>query len=125
MNDTLAWIESHVLRTGKTTSMAVLTDLWRENGNQVHALAPSAQAAKQLGEDIDAEATALASLTYRWRGTVGNHPGDISALGVEISAGDMLLVDEAGMATTDDLAAIVEIATATGGSCEWSEIPTS
>lgn len=100
--------------TGKTTSMAVLTDLWREAGSQVHALAPSAQAAKQLGEDIDAEATTLASLTYRWRGTVGNRPGDISALGMDISAGDMLLVDEAGMATTDDLAAIVEIAAATG-----------
>lgn len=100
--------------TGKTTSMSVLTDLWREAGHQVHALAPSAQAAKQLGEDIDAEATTLASVTYRWRGTVGNRPRDISALGVDISAGDMLLVDEAGMATTDDLAAIVEIATATG-----------
>lgn len=100
--------------TGKTASMAVLADVWRSQDRQVIALAPSAAAAKQLGGDISATGHTLASLTYRWRGKVGDRPGDVSALGVHINPGDLLLVDEAGMATTDDLAAVTEIASATG-----------
>ncbi|AGF73883.1 hypothetical protein A605_14567 (plasmid) [Corynebacterium halotolerans YIM 70093 = DSM 44683] len=101
--------------TGKTASMAVVADLWRGEGHQVHALAPSARAAQQLGDDIGEKARTLASLTYRWRGELPGIPAhDAQALGVSITPGDMLLVDEAGMATTADLAALTEIAQATG-----------
>lgn len=104
--------------TGKTASMAVVADTWRNSGKQVFALAPSAVAAKTLGEDINETGHTLASLTYRWRGKIGSSPKNADAIqraiGKTIRPGDMLLVDEAGMASTDDLAAIVEIADETG-----------
>ncbi|WP_165858042.1 MobF family relaxase [Corynebacterium alimapuense] len=100
--------------TGKTASMAMVADIWRAHHRDVIALAPSATAAQQLGSDIDTPGMTLASLTYRWRGIVGDHPRSVEHLGCEINPGDMLLLDEAGMATTADLAALTDIATATG-----------
>jgi len=100
--------------TGKTASMSVVSTVWKSQGHNVIGLAPSAAAAKNLSEDIDTDAFTLASLTYRWRGIVGDNPRDVSALGIDINPGDMLLIDEAGMATTADLAAITEIAQETG-----------
>ena len=100
--------------TGKTASMAVVADAWKNEGHKVLGLAPSARAAQQLGQDAKIDAHTLAALTYRWRGVIGDSPRDINNLGVEINAGDMLLVDEAGMATTADLAALTEIADETG-----------
>lgn len=100
--------------TGKTASMAVVSTIWKNQGHNVIGLAPSAAAAKNLAEDIGTDAFTLASVTYRWRGMVGDNPRDISALGIDIHPGDMLLIDEAGMATTADLAAITEIAQETG-----------
>lgn len=100
--------------TGKTASMAVVARIWQDQGHQVIAMAPSATAAQTLGEDIGAQGRTLASLTYRWRGMVGDHPRSVDHLGVSLQPGDMLLLDEAGMATTADLAALVEIAQATG-----------
>lgn len=95
--------------TGKTASMAVVADIWKARGHNVLALAPSAQAAHNLGADINTEGRTLASLTYTWREnkTLDNLP-------VTITPGDMLIVDEAGMATTADIASIVEIAHASG-----------
>lgn len=100
--------------TGKTASMAVVADGWKSQDRNVIGLAPSARAAQQLGHDAGIEAQTLAALTYKWRGIVGDSPRDVSNLGVEINPGDMLMVDEAGMATTADLAALVEIADETG-----------
>lgn len=104
--------------TGKTASMAVVADVWRRAGHNVIALAPSAVAAQTLGTDIGGHGHTLASLTYRWRGIVGETPRSVASLETElghaINPGDMLLVDEAGMATTADLAAIAEIARETG-----------
>ena len=100
--------------TGKTASMAVVADAWKNQNRQVIGLAPSARAARQLGQDADITAQTLAALTYRWRGIIGDSPRDTSKLGIEINPGDMLLVDEAGMATTADLAALTEIADETG-----------
>ncbi|AJK70173.1 MobF family relaxase [Corynebacterium marinum] len=100
--------------TGKTASMAVVARIWQDQGHQVIALAPSATAAQQLGHDINTPAHTLASLTYRWRGMVGDHPRSLDHLGITLKPGDMLLLDEAGMATTADLAALVEIAQASG-----------
>lgn len=100
--------------TGKTASMAVVARVWEAQGHRVIGCAPSAAAAENLAGDIGTQAHTLASMTYRWRGLVGDSPRDVAALGVDINPGDMLLIDEAGMATTADLAAIVEIAEATG-----------
>ena len=99
--------------TGKTTSMQAVTKAWQSSGRQVIALAPSSVAAETLGEEIGARGHTLASLTYRWRGKMA-HMGfaarDAGTLPVTIQPGAMLLLDEAAMASTKDVAALVEIA---------------
>ncbi|MBB1049175.1 relaxase domain-containing protein [Dietzia cercidiphylli] len=99
--------------TGKTTSMKAVTAAWQASGRQVIALAPSAVAADTLGEEIGAEGRTLASLTYRWRGKMeymGYAPRNPEGLPIAIEPGAMLLLDEAAMASTKDVAALVEIA---------------
>ncbi len=95
--------------TGKTASMQVLAMVWHERGNAVHALAPSAAAAAVLGDDIGVEGRTIDSLTRAWR---AHH--SVENLPVHINRGDMLLVDEAGMSSTENLATLTEIAQATG-----------
>ena len=101
--------------TGKTASMKVVVDTWQSTGRNVHGLAPSAAAASVLAEETGADSHTIDSLVFTWR---GHHPtkpgGDPAALPVTINPGDMLLVDEAGMASTDQLAALTEIAEQTG-----------
>ena len=68
-----------------------------------------------LGEEIGCEATTIDKLTFTWRGQHSQLPGhDLDALEIKIQPGDMLLVDEAGMASTQNLAALVEIAKESG-----------
>jgi conjugative relaxase-like TrwC/TraI family protein len=101
--------------TGKTTSMKVLADIWRSDGHNVIALSTQRTAARGLADEIDAEGYTLDSLTRPWRGEFdGTDAKDLTGLPVDIHPGDMLLVDEAGMASTDNLAAITEIAQSSG-----------
>lgn len=101
--------------TGKTTSMKVLADIWRQDGHKVIALSTQRTAAKGLADEIDADGYTLDSLTRPWRGEFdGTDAKDLTGLPVSIEPGDMLLVDEAGMASTDNLAAITDIAEASG-----------
>ncbi|GAA1718413.1 MobF family relaxase [Dietzia cercidiphylli] len=101
--------------TGKTASMKIVADTWQETGRKAIGLAPSAAAASVLSEDIHAPAHTIDSLTFTWRGLHPNQPGQtLSALPVQINPGDMLLVDEAGMASTENLAALTEIAAESG-----------
>ncbi|MFI2562215.1 MobF family relaxase [Nocardia farcinica] len=95
--------------TGKTTSMKAVVQAWRAEGHNVIALAPSAVAAETLGTEVGTTGLTLASLTYPWRGVVGGRPGTLPT-GIDITPGTMLLVDEASLASTLDLAAIVDIA---------------
>ncbi|MCD2158195.1 AAA family ATPase, partial [Rhodococcus cerastii] len=99
--------------TGKTRSMKAVTDTWRNAGYEVIALAPSAVAAEMLGEEIGVPAHTLATLTYPWRGVDGNAPRSLPEH-IAIPAGTMLLVDEASLASTKDLAAITDIAATQG-----------
>lgn len=99
--------------TGKTTSMAAVADAWTSSGRRVIGFAPSAVAAENLRQDIDADTYTLAAFTYRWRGKMehmGFAPRSPESLPTRIRAGDMLLVDEAAMASTKDLHALYEIA---------------
>jgi len=101
--------------TGKTTSMQIVADVWRTQGRNVVGLAPSAAAAGVLGDELGVDAHTIDSLSFIWRGRHPNKPGgSLAALPIEINPGDMLLVDEAGMATTDNLAALAEIADQSG-----------
>ena len=101
--------------TGKTTSMKVLAELWRDDGHEVYALSTQRSAAKNLAGEIGATPYTLDALTKPWRGEYDQVAArDIRGLPVNLKPGDMLLVDEAGMASTDNLAAITEIAHSTG-----------
>lgn len=102
--------------TGKTASMRVVADAWKAEGHQVHALSTSKNAANILAGDIGAhDGHTIDSLTYTWRGRHDKATAkDVSKLPIELAAGDMLLVDEAGMAGTDNLAALTEIARESG-----------
>lgn len=86
--------------SGKTTAAAVVARSWESTGARVLALGPSAQAAEVLGEKLGVEGRTIADVLTRDR--VGIPTG--------IRAGDMLLVDEAGMASARDLADLTRIA---------------
>ncbi|MBM7231084.1 relaxase domain-containing protein [Dietzia cinnamea] len=101
--------------TGKTASMKLVAAAWQDEGRNVIGLAPSAAAASVLEDEIGARSHTIDSLTFTWRGLHPSQPGKtLSALPVQITPGDMLLVDEAGMSSTENLAALTEIAAASG-----------
>ncbi|MFC4859248.1 MobF family relaxase [Actinophytocola glycyrrhizae] len=75
---------------GKSTVMAAVRAAWETTGGRVHGYAPSAAAASVLGDDLGVRADTLHSLLEARR-----HGATI-----DVRAGDMLLVDEAGMAGT-------------------------
>ena len=92
--------------SGKSTAMAELAAIVTATGHRVVAAAPSAVAAQELGDKIGAPATTIAKLLHTAR-----HQG---AEATGLRAGDMLLVDEAGMASTRDLDQLVALASMQG-----------
>ncbi len=103
--------------TGKTTSMKLVCDLWTDQGRSVIGLAPSAATSKVLEGDIGTDCHTIDSLTHAWQiaGEAGYTGSDRAGqLPVAINHGDMLLVDEAGMASTSRMADLVDIARVTG-----------
>ena len=85
---------------GKTTAAAVIARSWETTGASVIALGPSARAAEVLGEELEVEGRTIADVLTRARHGVSTG----------IAAGDLLLVDEAGMASARDLADLTQIA---------------
>ncbi|WP_189061558.1 MobF family relaxase [Longimycelium tulufanense] len=86
--------------TGKSTAMRAVRAAWETTGGRVIGLAPSAAAAAVLGEELGVQADTMHRLL-----TTHRHGID-----VDVRAGDMLLVDEAGMAGTRMLDEIVTLA---------------
>lgn len=87
--------------SGKTTAMSVFADAWRASGGTLVGLAPSAVAAGELGESTGIPSTTIAAFLLR--------PD-------AVNADTMILIDEAGMASTRDLDAVVQLALAAGAS---------
>ncbi|MFI9811409.1 MobF family relaxase [Saccharothrix variisporea] len=86
--------------SGKSTAMKAVARAWARTGGRVIGLAPSAAAAGVLGDVLDVPADTLHRLVYSYdRG-----------LPVDVRRGDMLLVDEAGMAGTRMLDRITTLA---------------
>jgi len=96
--------------SGKTTAMAALTAAWTGSGGTVVGLAPSAVAAAILGQETGTHADTLAKLTHGL--ATGNPPGWAQ----NIDQRTLLIVDEAGMASTGDLAAVTRFALQRGAS---------
>jgi DNA primase catalytic core len=98
--------------TGKTTTMSVLAEAWTQAGGQVIGLAPSAQAAHELGQAITGHTDTLAKLTW----TLANAPSAEWPLWVrEIGPATLVIIDEAGQAASTDLAATVRYVASRGG----------
>ncbi|MGW4242634.1 MobF family relaxase [Nocardia sp. NPDC004722] len=95
--------------TGKTTAMRAVARAWIDEGRKVLALAPQKSSARVLGDDIGVPARTIESLLTRARKT-----GDAG-----IEPGTMLLVDEAGMAATANLAELQALADAHGAVVRW------
>ena len=85
---------------GKTTSMKAVSDAWQGMGYNVVGLGPSAAAANVLGNDLGINGQTIASVLTR----------DKHGLDTGISQGTLIIVDEAGMASTRDLFQLNEIA---------------
>jgi conjugative relaxase-like TrwC/TraI family protein len=86
--------------TGKTTLARVLVDAARQSGLRVIGLAPSWVAADELSASTGVKAIAIA----RWR---HDHA---QGRGVDFDASTIIIVDEAGMTGTRDMAAILAAA---------------
>jgi DNA primase catalytic core len=95
---------------GKTTALAALARAWTATGGGVLGLAPSAVATAGLREAIDAPCDTLAKLVWSLDAPVP--PEWVT----DIGPGTLVIVDEAGMAGTLELASAVSYVLGRGGS---------
>jgi DNA primase catalytic core len=101
--------------SGKTTAMRTLARAWTGSGGTIIGLAPSARAAAELRREIhtpgcDNHGDTLAKLTYSL--TSGFMPRWVRNIGPDT----LVIIDEAGMAGTADLAQAVHYILGRGGS---------
>jgi conjugative relaxase-like TrwC/TraI family protein len=104
---------------GKTAALRVLARAWEASGGTVLGLAPTAVAADELGRATGIRADTLAKYLHENTGArAGALPeaGTTAALGRAVGPGTLVLIDEAGMAGTRDLAAVVRPVVDAGGS---------
>ena len=88
---------------GKTTAMKAFAQAWRSAGGRVYAFGPSARAAQELGESIDATAHTLHQVTTALKFGVAERQFDFRP-------GDVLVIDEAAMSGTHTLHEVVRYA---------------
>ncbi|SDG04800.1 DNA primase, catalytic core [Blastococcus aurantiacus] len=96
--------------TGKTTALAATARAWTASGGRVLGLAPSAVATAQLREAVGGPCDTVAKLV--WALNSGGQPNWVAEIGPDT----LVIVDEAGMAGTLDLAAAVDHVLGRGGS---------
>jgi conjugative relaxase-like TrwC/TraI family protein len=105
--------------TGKTTAMAALAGAWRNAGGNVIGLAPTAGAAEVLNTDLNAPTDTIAKLVQLTETRAGEPaPADDPARKwfTAIDSDTLLIIDEAGMASTLDLDIVIAHALARGAS---------
>ncbi|MGH9114400.1 MAG: ATP-dependent DNA helicase, partial [Acidimicrobiales bacterium] len=95
---------------GKTSAMRAFTDCWTAAGGRVVALAASSKAAKVLGAELGTRAENLHKFLHEQRSRTDGADDPWFAL----SDGDAVLVDEAGMAGTLQLAELMRVAERAG-----------
>ncbi|BBE24578.1 hypothetical protein MN0502_34610 (plasmid) [Arthrobacter sp. MN05-02] len=105
--------------TGKTTSLSLAADAIRDAGGRVIGLAPTAAAAAVMSGDLGADATTIDAFLATHRNQQqhqqdnGAHSNFINPAFM-LRAGDVIIVDEAGMVTTPKLADVVAVAARNG-----------
>jgi hypothetical protein len=100
---------------GKTTAMAALAHAWRSSGGHVLGLAPTAAAAIVLGEDLGATTDTLdkyVHCTKENNAAIYGTPDWFDQVGPQT----LIVVDEAGMASTAGLDAMITHALSRGAS---------
>lgn len=97
--------------SGKTTAMRALAHAWQGTGGHVIGLAPSAAASAELGSAIGTDADTLAKLVWHIK-----DPKGMPRWMRDIDDRSLVIIDEAGMAATPDLAAAIDYITSRGGS---------
>ncbi|MFJ6003948.1 MobF family relaxase [Arthrobacter sp. NPDC092385] len=115
--------------TGKTTSLSLAADAVRDTGGRVIGLAPTAAAAALMSADLGAEATTIDAFLATHRNQQQNQQNNQKADSAgtrsslinpafmpvsKLRAGDVIIVDEAGMVTTPKLADVVAVAARNG-----------
>lgn len=98
--------------SGKTTAMRALASAWESTGGTVIGLAPSAAASTELGSSIGTDADTLAKLVWHIKHPETPAPKWMTS----VNGRTLVVVDEAGMASTPDLATAVDFITSRGGS---------
>ncbi|MFK0167041.1 Ti-type conjugative transfer relaxase TraA [Rhizobium sp. NPDC090279] len=88
---------------GKSTMLAAARDAWERQGYRVHGAALAGKAAEGLEESSGIASRTLASWEYGWQAGKG-----------ELGKGDILVIDEAGMVGSRQLARFVAEAEARG-----------
>jgi conjugative relaxase-like TrwC/TraI family protein len=96
--------------TGKTTALRVAARAVEAEGGRLLALAPSAAAAQVMADALEVYARTIHSFTCGLGSLdeLNRHEGLIES--VDVSPGDVIVVDEAGMAGTVNLAKVVRVA---------------
>lgn len=89
--------------TGKSFTVGAIAEAWAEHGHRTFGLAASQNAA-----DVMTDEGVRAFNISRWRGEVANDEA------LQLRPGDLVVVDEAGMASTGDVADIVQRCEAAG-----------
>lgn len=105
--------------TGKTTATAALGAAWRNSGGTVVGLAPTAAAAEVLAADLGSATDTIAKLVALARADASAPvvPEDPARAWFDaIDAGTLVVVDEAGKASTAELDAVISLALARGAS---------
>jgi len=89
--------------TGKTTAIAVAVHAWREAGNRVVLLAPSARAAAELQHATGTPEDTVAKFLYDHQHQHSGSGWVPEAAGTLMNPGDVVVIDEASMLSTADL----------------------
>jgi conjugative relaxase-like TrwC/TraI family protein len=84
--------------SGKTRAVGVYADAARTAGHHVIGVATSATAARRLGEELSGS----------WSGTIAMMRHQLDTYETRLRAGTVIIVDEASMVSTRDLAWLVE-----------------
>ena len=95
---------------GKTTAMRAFAAAWQANGGRVVLLASSSKAAQVLGSELDLRAENLHKFLHE------NQKSMPTDDWFRLQAGDVVVVDEAGMAGTLHLAQLLDLTQAAGAS---------
>ncbi|MUK03018.1 relaxase domain-containing protein [Vibrio cholerae] len=98
--------------TGKTTSLSLAAGAVRDSGGRVIGLAPTAAAAAVMSADLGAEATTIDAFLATHRNQQAGTSASTEAFA--LGAGDVIIIDEAGMVTTPKLADVVAVAARNG-----------